>query len=232
MTAPNPIDQVAEALRDGLARHVAVVAGAEPLHPRAVAAIAGNVTVIAADGGLDHALAAGLRPAALVGDLDSVSADGLAWATEHAVVSRHDPDKDLTDTELALATAVDLVPARLTLVAGGGDRLDHTLAALGALGHPTLTAVPIVEAWWGRQYLRVLHGPGRARLTGLPDGTTVSLLSAHGTCDGVTATGVRWALDGARLGPLIGHGVSNETVAVEAEFTVADGVLTIVVPDR
>ena len=47
--------------------------------------------VIAADGGLDHALAAGLTPAVLVGDLDSVSSDGLAWAEAHATIERHDP---------------------------------------------------------------------------------------------------------------------------------------------
>ena len=42
----------------------------------AVAAVPAGRHVIAADGGLDHALAAGLDPDVLVGDLDSVSADG------------------------------------------------------------------------------------------------------------------------------------------------------------
>lgn len=227
---PTPIEQVAAALHGGIHQHVVVVAGAEPLHPLAIAAASQASTVIAADGGLDHALTAGLRPAALVGDLDSVSAEGLEWATEHAAVVRHDPDKDHTDTELALATAADLMPERLTLVAGGGDRLDHTLAALGALGHPSLTAVPVLEAWWGSQYLRVVHGPGRARLTGLADGSTVSLLSAHGTCEGVGASGVRWPLEEFELGPLLGLGVSNETVG-DPEFVVTSGVLTIVVPE-
>lgn len=230
MTTADPIRQVADALRDGIDRHVVVVTGSAPLHPAAVAAVADVSTVIAADGGLDHALAAGLRPAALVGDLDSVSSDGMAWADAHAAIARHDPDKDRTDTELALATAADLVPGRLTLVAGAGDRLDHTLAALGALGNPALTAIPVVEAWWGGHYLRVLHGPARARLRGLPTGAVVSLLSVHGTCEGVSVSGVRWPLEGARLEPLVGHGVSNETVDDTVELAVTEGVLTVVVP--
>ena len=90
---------------------VVVVTGASPLDPAVVDALPTHAIVLAADGGLDHALAAGLTPAGLVGDLDSVSADGLAWAEEHATIERHDPDKDRTDTELALKMAVALDPA-------------------------------------------------------------------------------------------------------------------------
>ena len=132
---------------------VIVITGNEPLHQRALDSIPRGAIVIAADGALDHALAAGLQPAALVGDLDSVSAEGLAWATAHSTIDRHQPDKDHTDTELALATAADLNPARVTLISGGGDRLDHTLAAIGALGHPSLTSVPVIDGWMAQKKL-------------------------------------------------------------------------------
>ena len=62
--------------------------------------------VVAADSGYDHALALGLAVDVLVGDLDSISAAGLEHARTHGVrVEQHDPEKDATDTELALATA-------------------------------------------------------------------------------------------------------------------------------
>lgn len=223
-----PLEEVAAALQAGIDRHVVVVTGSAPLHPVAVAALPDNALILAADGGLDHALAAGLQPAGLVGDLDSVTPEGLAWATEHATIARHDPAKDQTDTELTLAIAVDLNPAVLTLIAGGGDRVDHTLAALGALGHPALTGVPVLEAWWGAQRIRVLHGPGRATFTELPLGTTISLLATHGTCDGVGAAGVRWPLEQFQLEPLVGRGVSNETTAPTVTVSVSTGVLTVV----
>src|SRR5215207_8617908 len=120
--------------------NVVVVTGAKPLSTAALASLPGDAVVIAADGALDQALAAGLTPAGLVGDLDSVSEAGLEWARQHATIERHDRDKDRTDTELAVALAVDLNPDRLILV-GAGDRLDHTLGAIGALGHPKLTSV-------------------------------------------------------------------------------------------
>ena len=209
---------------------VLVITGAEPLRPAALRRLPDHGIVVAADGALDHALAAGLTPAALVGDLDSVSPAGLAWANDHATISRHDPDKDRTDTELALALAADLNPARLILVSGGGDRLDHTLAAIGALGHPGLTSVPVIEAWWGGQHLRVLHGPGRLGVD-LEVGTTVSLLAMHGRCSGVSISGVRWPLAGASLAPLVGRGVSNVATAGHISLSVTEGVLTILIGD-
>ncbi len=91
---------------------VIVVTGAAPLPSVAVDALPDGAIVLAADGALDHALAAGLTPAALVGDLDSISAAGLDWAEANASIQRHPPDKEHTDTELALLTAADLNPAR------------------------------------------------------------------------------------------------------------------------
>ncbi|MDJ0767656.1 MAG: thiamine diphosphokinase [Ilumatobacter sp.] len=205
---------------------VIVVTGAEPLEPSAVADLPRERIVLAADGGLDHALAAGLRPAGLVGDLDSVTPDGLAWAEGHATIERHDPNKDQTDTELALAMAASLDPARLILLAGGGDRLDHTVAAIGALGAASLTHIPEIEGWWGDQHLVVLHGPGRAELD-LPTGTEFSLLALHGPCTGVVVHGAAWPLDGIDLEPVVGRGVSNVATDRPITIAVSSGVLTV-----
>lgn len=208
---------------------VIVVTGAAVISRRVLDEIDDDAIVIAADGALDHALAAGLEPETLVGDLDSISADGLEWAEAHATVHRHPPDKDHTDTELALAIAVELDPARLTLVSGGGDRLDHVIAAVGALGHPSLTSIPTIDGWWGEQRLVVVHGPGRAHLEPTPR-ATVSLLALHGPCSGVTLTGVRWPLADAELAPAVGLGVSNEADG-DVDVSVSSGIVTVIVTD-
>jgi thiamine pyrophosphokinase len=205
---------------------VIVVTGAAPLDPDAVAHLPDGAIVLAADGGLDHALAAGLSPAGLIGDLDSVTPAGLAWAEANATVQRHDPAKDRTDTELALEMAVRFAPARLILIAGEGDRLDHTLAAIGALGGRRLTSVPVIEGWWGDQRFHVLHGPGRLRLLA-GRGTTISLLATHGRCRGVSVDGTEWTLDDDELEALAGRGVSNVATSDEVVITLTSGVLTI-----
>ena len=195
---------------------IVIITGASPLLTSVVDRIPGDAILLAVDGGLDHALAAGLEPSGLIGDLDSISEEGLAWAARHATIDRHPADKEQTDTELALAFAAAMDPLHVTLI-GGGDRLDHSFAAIGALGAPGLTSIPTIDGWWGDQHLEVLHGPGKTKLRLVP-GSTMSLLALHGRCSKVSITGARWALDKVTLEPMVGRGISNEVPA-----DVADG---------
>jgi thiamine pyrophosphokinase len=213
---------------DGPFETVLVVTGAAALDPAAVGAVAGADRVVAADGGLDHARAAGLVADVLVGDLDSVSVDGLRWAEANIPIERHPTDKAATDTELALLRAVAMRPRRLVLIAGRGDRLDHAVAAIGALGGPDVAAVPEVEGWWGGDRVLIGH-PGRPVFVAQPAGTTFSVLALHGPCRGVSVSGSRWPLIDADLGPVVGIGVSNEVVAPPARVDVAAGVVTVIV---
>lgn len=213
--------------------HIVIITGASSLDADLVTRLRSEATHdtiwMAVDGGLDHAVAAGLEPTHLVGDLDSVTEEGLAWAARHAEISRHPADKDQTDTELALALASKFDPQRITLV-GGGDRLDHTFAGIGALGALALTSVPALDGWWDGQHLSVVHGPGSTTLRLVP-GSTLSLLALHGPCVRVTLSGARWKLDQFDLEPLVGMGVSNEVPdgdgPVDIEVTLSGGVLTI-----
>lgn len=210
-------------------QHIVIITGAAPLDPAVVARIPAEAVLIAVDGGLDHALAAGLHPRHVVGDLDSVTDDGLAWAARNASIDRHPTDKDATDTELALALATTLDPERITLI-GGGDRLDHTFAGIGALGSLGLTSVPHLDGWWAGQHLTVLQGPGSAVLRLVP-GSILSLLALHGPCTKVVLRNARWELDGVDLPAAVGLGVSNEVPQaagpVDVEVGLSRGVLTV-----
>jgi thiamine pyrophosphokinase len=212
-----------------MTKTVVVITGSGPLDPQAVAAVAPDALLIAADGGLDHAREAGLDPSVLVGDLDSISAIGLAWATEHTEVVRHPVDKAATDTELAVAHAASLEPDSILLLAGQGDRLDHAIAALGALGAPDLARVGSLEAWWGPDHLLVVHGPRSIELN-LPEGALFSVLAMHGRCEGVTIAGARWPLTDHDLAPLVGLGISNVVTSPSPTVAVKEGVLTVSIP--
>jgi thiamine pyrophosphokinase len=210
---------------------VVVFTGAAPLAARAVSAMPAGAVLIAADGGLDHALAAGLAPSLLIGDLDSVSPAGLHWAKEHAEVLAHPVDKGETDTELAVTYAATLAPERLVLLAGQPvrERLDHLVTTFGSLGAPVLAGIASLEAWWGDDELRVAHGPGKIVLD-LAPGTTFSVLAMHGPCNGITVDGARWPLADHTLAPLVGLGVSNKAATRPVSVSVATGIVTVVVP--
>ncbi|MEO6158844.1 MAG: thiamine diphosphokinase [Ilumatobacteraceae bacterium] len=213
---------------------VVVVIGGGSLVARAVIEVQPGVTVIAADSGLDHAVAAGLSPDVLVGDLDSISAAGRMWAYAHDVlIQQHPVDKDATDTALALAHAVEIPGATdLLVLAGAGDRLDHTVATLAALGNPALAIFETVRAVLGETTVNVLH-PGHVVSIHAPEGTTFSLLALHGPCSGVNVEHARWPLSGADIAATATVGVSNLTLGPPSPPThiaVGGGVLTVVIP--
>ena len=204
---------------------VVVVLGAAHIDRSIAAHVPEDAYVIAADSGLDHARSAGISPDVLVGDLDSISPRGLKWATKHIEVIAHPPDKDDTDTELALEVAATRHPARLIVISGGGDRLDHTLAVLGALAHVNLTSIPTIDLWWATHAVRVVHGPGRTQLKPAV-GSLLSLVALTGPCTGVTLTGTQWTLSNETLDVLDGRGVSN-VVDGDVELKLMTGVVPL-----
>lgn len=208
---------------------VVVVIGGGPLSPRSIADIAPDATVIAADSGLDHAVAAGLRPAILVGDLDSISAHGKMWAYAHELeIHQHPVDKGATDTELALARAAATDATNLVVLGAIGERFDHALGTLAALGNPVLARFESVRFALDDITVHVLH-PGRSVAIDLPQNTSFSLLALHGMCRGVEVTGARWPLSDATMESSSTRGISNETTGL-LHVAVVHGTLTLVVP--
>ena len=208
---------------------VVVVIGGGNLSTRAAELVDDDALVIAADSGLDHAVAAGLTPTVLVGDLDSISAAGTMWAYAHEVhTERHPESKDATDTELALAYAAAAGRDHLLVLGAVGDRFDHLLGTLSALGSPALSTFGSVRAQLGDTEIHAVH-PARSITVHPPSGTVFSLLSLHGPCRGVSITGARWPLTDADLVPSSTIGVSNESVDA-VHVSTREGVLTVVIP--
>lgn len=86
-----------------------------------------GVALVGADGGGDAIGEAGLLPAAIIGDLDSLE-DRAGWESRTRVL--HIPEQETTDFQKALYST----SAPLTLALGmTGKRLDHTLSALNAM---------------------------------------------------------------------------------------------------
>ncbi len=208
---------------------VVVVIGGGQLSPRAVGEVTAEATIIAADSGLDHAVAAGLRPTVLVGDLDSISAHGKMWAYAHELdIDQHAVDKDATDTELALMRAAATGATNLLVLGAGGERFDHALGTLATLGNRVLARFETIRLLLDDTAVHVIH-PGRSVSIHLPPNSLFSLLALHGPCRGVDVTGARWPLTDAALDPSSTRGISNETTGL-LDVAVTDGILTLVVP--
>lgn len=97
-------------------------------------------TVVAVDGGLHAADAAGLVPDIVIGDFDSIDAARLENIPTHQRVTA--PDQNLTDFDKALS----VIKAPIILAAGFlGGRLDHQLAAFSSLLRTDLPVILVDE---------------------------------------------------------------------------------------
>jgi thiamine pyrophosphokinase len=178
--------------------------------------------VIAADSGLDLAVSLGATVDLLVGDLDSISPEGLAAARETGVaIEQHPTDKDATDLELALAAAVREGAARIVVIGGGGGRIDHLLANAMLLASPGWADIDVEWLVDGAHILAIRH---QATITGSP-GDRLTLLAIGEPADGVTTEGLRYELSNDVLLASSTRGVSNEFEAGSVTIHVRNGVL-------
>ena len=107
---------------------IVITGGETPSYSSCAEYFKGDYFLVAADSGLESALDYGVRPNLVVGDMDSLGDRSLLDTFSWKQIKELPPDKDFSDTELALRELEGF--DRKILIGGGGGRLDHTLALL------------------------------------------------------------------------------------------------------
>jgi thiamine pyrophosphokinase len=207
---------------------VTVVFGGVPVRPtprlRRRLAEPSKAGVIAADAGAATALAFGLVPDLVVGDLDSLDEQVAAELAKRGVpFERHARDKDATDGELAVERALERGASGLFLVGFlGGPRLDQLVANLELLTGVPADAVLLDE----RNEARLLRGGESLRWA--PEADEIISLVPFG-CDavGVSSEHLRWPLSDATLPLGSTRGVSNEPAASGVAVSLREGALLV-----
>lgn len=153
--------------------------------------------LVAADGGADTALAAGHVPAAVIGDMDSISEATRARIPAQAL--HHIAEQDSTD----FAKCLSRIKAGAILALGfAGGRLDHQLAACTTLvNFPDDRVIMIADE-------DICFLCPEAFEIDLAPGTRVSLFPMAPVQG--TSTGLVYPIDGLTLSPGTRVGTSNE----------------------
>jgi thiamine pyrophosphokinase len=189
-----------------------------------VARVLAAELVVAADGGANHLARIGVRPAAVVGDLDSVTTSVRSWVGDARLV--HRPDQDHTDLHKTITYCFEERGAtEITVLAATGGRLDHTMENLGLLARFAARGPLAFVA--GEQ--RIVAVSDELWAPSLP-GDTVSLMPL-GRCGAVWTSGLEWELDGEPLDLASRSSVSNRAVGRSIRVRVAGGVLLAFLPD-
>ncbi len=174
--------------------------------------------IIAADGGVKHAQAFGLKPDCILGDFDS-----LGYTPAGANV--FPVEKDDTDAMLAVRRGLELGFREFHLYGClDGPRLDHTIAALQTLQFLTDRGARGVLI--GLRDIAALVKNGTLTLPQQAQGT-VSVFCLGESARGVTLRNLYYSLENGELTPGFPLGVSNHFTGGTATVTVADGSLTV-----
>lgn len=172
--------------------------------------------LVAADGGANLAFEWGIKPDAIIGDLDSVE---TLSATALDVPMVFVDDQNSTDLEKCLINT----PARVVLGVGFlGGRIDHQLAAFNALSIAREQCVVLI----GEQDV-VFRVPQEVSLK-LQIGDRVSLFPMS-ACD-ARSTGLKWALDGLAFQPNGQIGCSNTATGEEMSVQILSGDMLMILP--
>ena len=181
--------------------------------------------IIAADGGTRHALALGLLPSVVIGDLDSLDSANRRVLEENDVeIIAYPEDKDETDLELALAYAIDASYKEIRLIAALGGRLDQTLGNLSLLTDESLTALD-VRLDDGNE--EVFFARNQAQICGRI-GDIISLIPWGSDVKIARTKGLRWSLQNETLYSHKTRGISNEMTAEVVEIQITSGLLLII----
>ena len=192
--------------------HTLLIGNGQALPPHRLKELARQADfIVAADGGADCALRAGVVPDVIIGDLDSVSPRARKKLSSSQWIFVDNQNN--TDLQKALDYLVKRNCKKCTLVGFNGGRVDFTLGNLLALVPyaPEIELCAVGDGW-------KIYPLCKRKTFATRHGARVSLLPLT-PCKGVTLTGLKFPLKNARLLPGTTRTLSN--VAAKARFTVS-----------
>ena len=177
--------------------------------------------IIAADAGYRNATLMGVHINILIGDLDSL---GMIPDDVDEVI-KLPAEKDETDTQIAVDTAIERGADEIVIVGSTGGRLDHALSTLAILE----------KNWEKRISIYIVNGQNRVRYIKNSGFIVVrskykyfSLIAADEKVKGVSIEGAKYPLKNKMLTRNNQFAVSNEILKNAALINVKKGGIFII----
>jgi thiamine pyrophosphokinase len=140
-------------------------------------------------------------------------------------IIRFSPEKDDTDTEIALSTAGSRGADYLIIAGGGGGRLDHLLAVTSLFARKETP-----REWHTLNESIYYLDKDTSAIFGVAFGATVSVFPAGGGgSEDMSSTGLKWPLEGLRWAE--GYfGISNESTGEKICISAGSNALLVILP--
>lgn len=188
-----------------------------------------NTVWVGVDRGVYHLLSRNIVPVMGFGDFDSVSEVELALIeSKIGQLNRFKPEKDETDTELALNWAIEQNPAEIRLFGATGGRIDHLLANVQLLIKPlslgSSTRISIVD----KKNIVYLAGPGTHTIKKIPEKKYISFVPLTLDVTNLTLEGFKFPLENRHISIGSTLCISNELINQYGTFSFSEGILIVI----
>ncbi len=182
--------------------------------------------VIAVDHGLDYCKILNVIPDMIVGDFDSAYELTLVeYENQGVTVRRFQPEKDDTDTEIAIQEAV-MLKSDMDILGATGGRLDHLLANIHNLkialdGGVDARIIDECNTIYLKNKSFVIDGQACR-------GKYISFVPFDGVVKGLKLKGFKYSLSGYDLKPGASRCISNELIQSVGEVVFDKGCLIVI----
>ena len=184
--------------------------------------------LIAADRGMKFCFEKGICPDYVLGDFDSIDPEIVSYYRQESQVQiiGYQPEKDDTDTEIAVKKAIELGCTKLILLGALGGRMDHCIANIHILKLALEQGVEAALAD-GQNYIQLLSDSCEIKKKD-QYGTYISFLPFTDQVEGITLTGFKYPLHGYTMKKGWSIGISNEIVDEIARVMLTKGILLMI----
>ena len=183
---------------------------------------------IAADSGMSFFYEIGKKPDYIVGDFDSADKKILDYfrKQEDIIFREFCPQKDETDTELALTMALGLGADEICVLGATGNRIDHVIGNIFLLCKPLKEGIPCILVDKHNRIRLVNHVLCLEKKKQF--GKYVSVLPLTQQAGGVNLHGFKYPLNKATLTNNNSLGVSNEITDEVARIEIGTGIVIVI----
>lgn len=177
--------------------------------------------IIAADRGLEILNECKITPNYIIGDFDSVNIKLVNKYPDSKIIKLN-PEKDFTDTHMAIKLAIEIKSTEILILGAIGTRIDHTIANIHVLKECLQKGIKC-QILDGNNKIFLIEEDTIIKLE--DQYKYISLIPLTTQVKGVTLTGFKYSLKNATLKTGESIGISNEQLSNEAKVELKSGIL-------
>lgn len=177
--------------------------------------------IIAADRGLEILDICKITPNYIIGDFDSVDIK-LVNKYHNSKIIKLNPEKDFTDTHMAIKLAIEIKSTEILILGAIGTRIDHTIANIHVLKECLQNGIKC-QILNDNNKIFLIKEDAIIKLE--DQYKYISLIPITTEATGVTLTGFKYLLKNATLKIGESIGISNEQLDKEAKIELKNGIL-------